>query len=116
MGEQRKHKRTDIESAVRLHLISATEDKYIDAELDNVSKNGVGFHTREQLLIGEVYEAKIKLWTKDTLDAYLRIVRAAEGDTEGTYSYGSVFVGMMDNELMRILIYQMFQDNENKED
>ena len=52
----------------------------------------------------------------DTLDAYLRIVRAAEGDTEGTYSYGSVFVGMMDNELMRILIYQMFQDNENKED
>ncbi len=112
MEDKRRAKRTPMESSVCLHLISGDIERYVDADIVNVSKNGIGFTAEEQLLIGECYEAKITLWNSDKINAYLRIVRADMVEGQAGYSYGAVFVGMQDNELMRILIYQMFQEKD----
>ncbi len=111
MDEKRLHKRTDLHSKVTLKLISETkEERTVEAELTNVSKDGIGFLTKDQLLVGSVFQSVIELWTKQKIDVLLKIVRCEE--VNGQYEYGSIFVGMRDHESMRILIYQMFNEGE----
>lgn len=112
MEEKRASKRTQLEGKVTLHMIKKDEKIEVDAEIINISRGGVGFFTSEQLLIGDCYEAQILLWTKDSIKAYLKIVRAEE--VENGYNYGCTFFGMQKNELMRITIYQLLEEQNNK--
>ncbi len=106
--EKRASKRTQLGGRIQLHMIQREEALTVDAEIINVSRDGVGFFTSEQLLIGDCYEADLLLWTKESIKAYLKIVRAEE--VENGYNYGCTFFGMQKNELMRITIYQLLQE------
>ena len=116
MDEKRRTKRSSLNAEVELKKVDSEESgKKILVEITDVSKNGIGFLTREQLLIGDIFESKIKLWTKASIDAILKIVRARDNE-DGTFQYGCIFVGMPDQETMRILIYQLFRENESPAD
>lgn len=110
MEEKRIYKRTALDTEVELSLVNGEGNSLkLQAEIVNVSKDGVGFLAKEQLMIGAIYQARIRLWTGQKIDIILKVVRAKdEGD--GSYSYGCIFVGMAGNEAVRILIYQMFNE------
>ncbi len=87
-------------------LGSTTYMAPMQVKIDDVSKNGIGFSCKEPLQTGTTYEASLKLWTNDTLEVFLQIVRSTR---EGSrYSYGAIFIGMSDVDAGRIAIYQSF--------
>ncbi len=78
----------------------------MQVEIDDVSRNGIGFVCDEALQIGNTYEGSLKLWTGDTLEIFIQIVRCAK---EGKrYAHGAIFIGMSDVDAARIDIYQSF--------
>lgn len=118
MEEKRRKKRSDLEATTTLKLVSKADqgqDPEISVEITDVSENGVGFLSEKELLIGDCYMGKITLWTKQTVDTFLKIVRVNQTE-DGLYNCGSIFFGMEDRESMRIKIYQMLEDqDDNKE-
>lgn len=73
--------------------------------ISDISKTGMGFECEELLQIGEVYEAYLTIWTKETIHAFLQIVRIELGE-EGLYEYGAIFIGMPEMDISRIEVYQ----------
>lgn len=118
MEEKRKSKRTDLEINVSLGLIAENVDapkEYIDVEITDVSKFGLGFKSDKQLLVGDCFDARIQIWTKEVIDSVLKVVRCTElEDEEGTYLYGCIFVGMTDTDALKIQIYQMFSEEDEQ--
>ena len=116
MEEKRKGKRTDLDLNVSLGMITedeSAEKQYIDVEITDVSKYGLGFKTDKQLLVGDCFDARIQIWTKEIIDAVLKVVRVQEmEDQEGMYQYGCIFVGMTDTDSLKIQIYQMFSEED----
>ena len=52
--------------------------------------------------------ARVSIWTKETIDAVIEIVRSVKrGDM---YEYGGVFVGMPEADAVKIEIYQLFEE------
>ena len=81
MEEKRRNKRTDLDINVALGVISEDLNKkkeYIDVEITDVSKMGLGFKSDRQLLVGDCFDARIQIWTKEVIDAVLKIVRCKE--------------------------------------
>ena len=75
MEEKRKNKRTDLDINVSLGIITEDvnkEKEYIDVEITDVSKMGLGFKTDKQLLVGDCFDARIQIWTKEIIDAVLK--------------------------------------------
>lgn len=73
--------------------------------ISDISKTGMGFECEELLQIGEVYEAYLTIWTKETIHAFLQIVRIELGE-EDLYEYGAIFIGMPEMDISRIEVYQ----------
>ena len=112
MEEKRAYKRTDLDSVVTLHLLNDGGNKTVEnVRIINVSHDGIGFQCKEQLMVGNIFETTITLWTKQNLSCILKVVRAEE-KKEHLYEYGGIFIGMEDREALRILVYQMFNDKE----
>lgn len=112
MEEKRLNKRSLLDSKVTLSFLPASDDsgrESFEVQITDVSVDGIGFRTDHQLMIGEVYAGRITLWTKETLDSFLKIVRCT-AEPDGAYEYGAIFVGMNDNEQRRIRIYQAFEE------
>lgn len=116
MEEKRRSKRMDLDINVSLGIITedaSAEKEYIDVEITDVSKYGLGFRSDRQLLIGDCFDARIQIWTKEVIDAVLKVVRGKElEDQEGQYQYGCIFVGMTDTDALKIQIYQMFNEED----
>ncbi len=116
MEEKRRGKRTDLDLNVSLGIISEDENapkEYIDVEITDVSKFGLAFKSDKQLLVGDCFDTRIQIWTKEVIDSVLKIVRCVESeDEEGMYLYGCIFVGMTDTDALKIQIYQMFSDED----
>lgn len=111
MEEKRRNKRIDLEcSLIVKRLGNDTTDAAngLTIELLNVSKSGIGFKCPEPLSIGEVYECYLTIWTKETIHAFIQIVRVQKNETD--YSYGSIFIGMTETDTNRISIYSEFND------
>ncbi|MBR1572062.1 MAG: PilZ domain-containing protein [Lachnospiraceae bacterium] len=111
MDEMRKSKRTDLDAKIQLKLLKHGEEQLVDAEITNVSRGGVGFRTKDLLQLGECYQTQITLWTKEKVDTVIRIIRA-EVNEDGSFIFGGTFVGMENPDTLRILIYQMLNDQE----
>ena len=66
--------------------------------VSNISMNGVGFHTRKPLQIGEKYQLRLEVgpmrWA-----SRLRVVTCTAHDDSGTFDVGAEFVG---NELQTL--------------
>ena len=115
MEEKRKHKRLDINVKVEIERIdedNITTVKYMDVEVTNISKTGLAFRMPDvEFEIGTCFDAKIQIWTKETIDTVFKVVRVNELEN-GVYEYGCIFVGMTDTDALKIEIYQLFNDAE----
>jgi hypothetical protein len=109
MEDKRKHKRLALSGELILkHLGGNDGAETAQIEITDCSRDGVGFSTDAQLVIGNNYEANLTLWTKEVLHVFIQIVRAAKGDNG--FHYGGIFIGMPDSDKMRIEVYETVKD------
>lgn len=116
MDEKRNSRRLDLDVTVELERIDdnqgVTTLKLIHVDITDLSKSGIGFVSKAQLEIGSYYNTKLQIWTKETIEAVIEIVRRQE--TEDGYHYGAKFIGMIESDALKIDIYQIFYEyNEN---
>lgn len=112
MEEKRKHKRLELD--VRIELERLDEDgvttlKYVQVDVTDISRSGLGFKSGKMLDVGTYYDTKIQIWTKEVVDAVVQIVRRDESP-DGRFRYGGSFIGMTDTDALKIDIYQIFND------
>lgn len=110
MENRRRCKRTLMETKLTINSMSDQGPKEVEIEILDVSKDGIGFVSRDMLLIGSMYDAHLTIWTKEVIHVFLRIVRI-ELKEDGCY-YGASFVGMPELDAKRIEVYQSFNDEE----
>ena len=108
MDERRKSKRTNMASRLVIKRLDGDKNNEVAINITDISKSGVGFECAEPLMIGEVYESFLTIWTKEVLHAFLRIVRIDL--KQDVYSYGATFIGMPEMDSARIEVYQTIND------
>jgi c-di-GMP-binding flagellar brake protein YcgR len=115
--EKRWAKRMTINASIKLQTIN--NDRAVtyepnrdvfEVEVTNISKGGIGLETREFLPLNSYYEAKIVLWTKETFDATIEVVRMESKDDTGMISYGCKFVGLGPADQFKIDVYQIVSE------
>ena len=116
MDEKRNSRRLDLDVTVELERISDDEGvttlKLVHVDITDLSKSGIGFVSKAKLEIGSFYNTKLQIWTKESIEAVIEIVRSEE--KEQGYHYGAKFIGMIESEALKIDIYQLFYEyNEN---
>lgn len=105
MEERRKNRRIGLEAKLLIKRMDQdSEPKEVNIEVTDVSKSGVGFLCPVQLEVGAVYESFLTIWTKEILHVFLEIVRVFDKG-EGGYGYGSIFIGMNEQDASRITAY-----------
>ena len=113
--EKRKDRRLDLDVSLELSRIDdvdgLTTVRLARVHVVDLSRSGIGFKTKQELEVCSFYNTKIQIWTKDIIEAIIKIVRCnKEGDE---YHYGTTFVGMIDKDALKIDVYSMFfADNE----
>ncbi|MCM1040269.1 MAG: PilZ domain-containing protein [Ruminococcus sp.] len=93
------------------NLRGAAEE--VNIEISDVSKSGMGFICDSKLDIGNVYEAFLTIWMKESIHAFLEIVRI-EKIEDNKYSYGAVFIGMSEMDTKRIEVFDTMGSLENE--
>lgn len=116
MDEKRNSRRLDLDVTVELERIDdhqgVTTLKLVHVDITDLSKSGIGFVSKVELDLGSYYNTKLQIWTKETIEAVIEIVRREE--TEDRYHYGAKFIGMIESDALKIDIYQIFYEyNEN---
>ena len=110
MEEKRSAQRLDLNVALELSRIDDENDittiKMARVDVVDLSRNGIGFTTKQALSIDSFYNTKIQIWTKDIIEAVIKIVRCKKEDD--VYHYGASFIGMIDKDALKIDVYQMF--------
>lgn len=111
--ERRRCKRLELDVVLQLERLDEadiTTVKYAHVEVHDLSKTGIGFRSKQELEIGSMYNTRLQIWTKETIEAIVKVVHR-EKKEDGVYQYGGQFVGMNDPDALKIEIYQMFNDN-----
>lgn len=108
MEERRKNERHELNSTIVIKRLDGSEAQQVEIDIVDVSKTGVGFTCSEALTIGAVYESFLKIWTQETLHAFLEIVRIVKEN--GTFTYGAIFIGMPEMEASRISVYETVEN------
>ena len=114
MDERRKNKRTNMPSKLVIKRLDGDDDRQVSVVITDVSKGGIGFECTERLQVGEVYEAFLKIWTKEVIHAFIEIVRIEK--IPDTYDYGGLFIGMPEIDLQRIDVYNVVSEAEKYTD
>ena len=113
MEEKRRSKRLDLSVKIELSRIDqkdVTTIQYATVQVTDISKTGLGFISSRELEMGQYFDARIQIWTKEVIDVVLEVVRCEK--VEGGYKYGCFFVGMTDTDALKIEIYQMFNEED----
>ena len=78
MEEKRKHKRLDLYVDVQLERLDeegVTTLKYVQVDVTDISRSGIGFNAKTQLSVGTYYNTKSCIYRNDrygcTQDRYL---------------------------------------------
>lgn len=112
MEERRKSKRLSLEAKLIMRRLDNKEEaSEVGISVTDISKTGLGFTCSETLTIGAVYESYITIWTKETLHAFIEIVRIEK--KADTFVYGSIFIGMPESDLARISVYETVNEYTN---
>ncbi|PRR83005.1 PilZ domain-containing protein [Clostridium vincentii] len=115
MEEKRRTKRTGIEKNSKVRRINnAIEAKEVDEEtfevqITNISKGGIAFKSEKEFTIDTFLSANVILWTKETFDTIVKIVRI-DKDTHGKSVYGCAFVGIAGDNEAKIDVYQIVNE------
>lgn len=108
MQEKRRGKRLDLQANIVMNRLDSGKPETAAIEVLDLSKFGIGFICVEHLEMNSVYETDIKIWTGDSIHAFIEIVRISE--QEGGNIYGGTFVGMPESDWCRIRVYETYQD------
>lgn len=111
MGERRKNRRMELTSKLLIKNLSGTAEEEMLIEITDVSKAGVGFTCDSPLNIGTVYEAFLTIWMKESIHAFLEIVRI-EKIEDNKYNYGAIFIGMSEMDTKRIEVFDTMENME----
>ena len=112
MEERRKSRRLDLTGEILLKELGTSEVRNCDISITDCSSTGLGFATDQQLTIGNNYEAKITIWTKEVLHVIIQIVRAAKEND--LFHYGGLFIGMPEDVRKRIDVYETVEEEKEK--
>ena len=114
LEERRKDRRLDLDVTVELSRIDegdgVTTLKLVHVDITDLSHSGIGFKSNQELKVGSYYNTKLKIWTKEEIDAIIEIVRCDK--TDNGYIYGASFVGMIEADSLKIDIYQLFYEHD----
>ena len=117
MQEKRWAKRIAISATIKLKTIRdnasviAANENEIEVDVINISKGGMAFKTVEHLPLNSYYDAKVVLWTKDTFDAVIEIVRMESEVAGEPITYGCKFIGLSQAEMFRIDVYDIVSES-----
>ena len=109
MEEKRKDRRLDLDVAIELERLDQgdmTTLKMIHVKVTDLSSSGMGFDTMQPLEDGALYNTRLTIWTKETIQAVIRIVRCDQV-MDNLYHCGATFVGLMSSDALKINIYSM---------
>ncbi len=114
MDDRRRSKRLELEAKLVMKRLSDGDafSEEVAIQIIDVSKTGVGFTCDKPLEIGAVYEGYLTIWTKETIHAFIEIVRIIK--EEDTFSYGGIFIGMPEMDAARIAVYDLVQESEKQ--
>lgn len=117
MEEKRSSRRLDLDVTVELERIDDTDGvttlKLVHVNITDLSKSGIGFIAKPKLEINSYYNTKLQIWTKEEIQAIIEIVRCEP--VENGFAYGAKFIGMIEADLLKIDIYQLFYDYRESE-
>lgn len=115
MDERRKNKRLELTSKIIIKSLNDPSEQHeVIIDIVDASKTGVGFNCDLPLTIGTIYEAYLTIWTKEVLHTFIEVVRIVKkGDT---FNYGATFVGMPGMDASRISIYDMVNEELEKQE
>ena len=112
--EKRKSKRIGINVKIKLQKVSnnliAFGLKEFEVNVVNISKDGMAFRTKERLALNSFYDTQVVLWTKESFDTVIEIVRMENFGEEETL-YGCRFVGISAADQFKIDVYQIVSEN-----
>ncbi len=111
MEEKRKYRRLDLSVTLKLEYINDASEKAVrevEVEVFDLSRAGIGFHSKEKLDPDGFYDTNMVIWTKEIVPCVIHIVREVPDETG--YRYGGLFVGMNDIEQRKINIYELFDE------
>lgn len=108
MEEKRNGRRMSLSARLIIKNMNDDSSKEEEAEIEvlDVSKSGVGFICDTPLSIGAVYETFLKIWTDETIHAFLKVVRIEQTEDE-RYVCGTIFIGLPEMNAARIEVYDM---------
>ncbi len=116
MEERRKSERHSLDSTLVIKRLDGSSGQQVSIDITDVSKTGIGFTCDTALEIGAVYETFLKIWTQETLHAFVEIVRIVKV-ADKKFNYGCIFIGMPEMDNSRIMVYETVQQmtgNENR--
>ncbi len=109
--EKRKYKRSVLNATIQLRQCNGVEHKKISVDVNNLSREGLGFFSSKELTIGDYYDTEIVIWTKEVIQVVIKIVRKTEIPDKNEMFYGGEFIGLSENEKFRIDVYQCVEEN-----
>lgn len=109
MEEKRKAKRIPLEGNLAIKRIDSKRGDIAPIVIIDVSKSGLGFECQRDLELNSVYELELVLWTKETINTFINIIR--KNVSGNKISYGATFVGLTESDSCKIEIYDMFNRN-----
>ena len=114
MEEKRKDRRLDLDVTIELERLDqgdVTTLKLVHVKVTDLSSSGMGFDTKQPLDDGALYDTRLTIWTKETIQAVIRVVRC-EKVADDLYHCGATFVGLMSSDALKINIYSMLNPEE----
>lgn len=108
MEEKRGSRRMSLSAQLLVKNMNDASGKAEEVEIDvmDVSKTGVGFICNIPLAIGAIYETNLKIWTKEVIHAFLKVVRIEQTEDE-RYICGTIFIGLPEIDAKRIEVYDL---------
>lgn len=114
--EKRWAKRIAINATIRLNSLNTdpeianADSEEIAVDVINISKGGMAFTTVKQLPLNSYYDAKVELWTKESFDAVIEVIRMEKKDVDAPIIYGCRFVGLSPMEQFKIDVYDIVNE------
>lgn len=108
--ERRRSKRTELKAKLLIKRLDSGARDEVEVDIFNLSKTGIGFHCKELLEIGAVYESYLTIWTKEVIHTFIEIVRMEK--EPDTVQYGGIFIGTSETDLQRIEVYNYVSEAE----
>ena len=116
--EKRWAKRLELSATIKLESISSKRTIFepnhaaFEVEVVNISKGGMAFRTTELLPLNSFYNSKVVLWTKESFDALIEIVRMENLDDDDRIEYGCRFVGISHADQFKMDVYDIVNNND----